>query len=281
MPSPCSLPTVPFSQLLIIGTGLLGTSIALAAKERKLVKTVIGVDCSRQHLDAALSCGAIDLAFPDIFDIASLENTLAVVCTAVSTLETQVKRVLNHAIQSENFLVTDVGSTKASLCRAVDDPRFIGSHPIAGSEQSGPTAARADLFENRVVILTPTPRHSADDLERLSGFWTALGSQVVTMTPERHDEILAITSHLPHLLSAVLASTLQESERPFTGAGYASMTRLSNGLPSLWRDILQDNAENVLTALRRFERRLTEFTALLESQDAERIEEFLEQAQKR
>ncbi len=186
---------------------------------------------------------------------------------------------VNHWNHNNALLVTDVGSTKTSLCRAIDDPRFIGSHPIAGSEQSGPGAANADLFLNRAVVLTPTACHSTSDIDRFSQFWTALGSHVSITTPERHDEMLAVTSHLPHLLSAVLASTLRQEERPFTGTGYSDMTRLSAGHPALWRDILLDNSENVLAAIKRFEKSLSNMSALLKSKDADGMEEYLKQSQ--
>ncbi len=267
-----------FSQFVIVGTGLLGTSIGLAVRERKLAETLIGVDCSRRNLEAAQGRLLFDRVHTEVEAIEPVDDVVVVVCAPVSVLSDIVRRTLKHWNANNDVLITDVGSTKASLCRAIDDPRFLGSHPIAGSEQSGPAAATANLFEQRTTILTPTSRHSDQDVAKLTQFWAALGSLAVTMTPEQHDAIVAVTSHLPHLLSVVLASTVLESERPFTGSGFAGMTRLAAGSPSLWRDILLDNSDHVLAAVQRFEQRLSELKSLLGAKDEQGVEKFLSDA---
>lgn len=264
-----------FSRFIIIGVGLLGGSLGLALRQRHPGATIFGVD--RFPNEAARQLGAVDVMLTglDSIPVAANEPTLAIVCTPVGEIRSYIHRILEHLGIGGHLLVTDVGSTKASICREIDDLRFLGSHPIAGSQRSGFEAAQANLFENRVTVLTPTARHDRTDIDRLRRFWSSLGSTVMEMDAEKHDKILAVTSHLPHLLSASLAATVTEQERPFTGTGYADMTRLAAGSPEVWRDIFLDNDENVLAALRRFQARLAEFAEILQSGDAVQLEAFL------
>ena len=266
-----------FSQFLILGVGLLGGSVGLAVKRCFPSATVIGVDRCPATLETAKRLGIVDRSLMKLDEIPFEKNEpmLAVVCTPVGAIRKNVHRLLNRYGDGRNLLVTDVGSTKASLCRDIDDLRFIGSHPIAGSQLSGPEAARHDLFQSRPTVLTPTLRHDRSEVDRLRRFWESLGSIVLEMDADRHDEILAATSHLPHLLSVALVSTVTDEQRSLTGAGYADMTRLAAGPPEVWRDILCDNGENVLSALRRFQNRLMEIATALETKDIEAVESFL------
>ena len=271
-----------FSRLVIIGVGLLGGSIGLAARKRNLADEIIGVGRSERSLESALRLGVVDTVYTDLKAISLDRNgaMIVTVCTPVGAIPENVLGALDHWKHADDLLVTDVGSTKATLCHMVDDPRFIGSHPIAGSEQSGPEAARADLFQHRTTILTPTSRNLTKNVDRLRRFWETVGSIVVEMDADRHDEILAVTSHLPHLVSVALAATLRAEERPFGGTGYADMTRLAAGPTEVWRDIFSNNRENVLLALRRFEKHLSDLSGFLESNDVEQVGAFLERVRK-
>ncbi len=269
-----------FDHLLIFGVGLLGGSLALAAKKRGIARTVLGVGRSSASLREAVKRNVIDEAcdFETVrnIDIAA-GSVLAVFCTPVDIIPRQISALAaSYPLDRfPNLLMTDVGSTKQTICRSAVDPRFLGSHPIAGSEKSGFVFADADLFEKRVTVITPRKTADVGRIKCLRGFWEAVGSRVVEMSPEKHDSMLALTSHLPHAVSAVLASLPNEAERDCTGTGFESMVRLAGGHPDIWTDILHENAENVLEAMARFRDRLAELTRILEEKDRDALCRFL------
>ncbi|MDR2756970.1 MAG: prephenate dehydrogenase/arogenate dehydrogenase family protein [Planctomycetaceae bacterium] len=270
-----------FSRLVIIGVGLLGGSIGLAAKKYGLAQTVVGVGRTQKTLDIALRNGIIDQSYllleavppPTLHD-----QILVVVCTPVADITRNILAAIQHFGYSEHLLLTDVGSTKTKQVQEISDLRFIGSHPIAGSERNGPDAADAELFQNRLTVLTPTKYHPADNITLLRRFWETLGSHVIEIDAAKHDEILAVTSHLPHVLSVILTQTVQEDERPFTGTGFAGMTRLAAGSPEIWRDILVDNSDPLLNALHRFNSQLQKLMIALQKKDTKTIEQLLHNA---
>lgn len=272
--------SIQFSHLIVVGVGLLGASIGLAVRQRGLARTVIGIGRNRSTLDIALRRQAIDIGLTDwrAVPLVPGQTTLAVVCTPVSTIPEMVGRVTALLGEAPETLITDVGSTKESICRTIADPRFIGSHPIAGSEKTGPEFGDSELFQGRTTILTPTERNRESDVERIERFWTSIGSRVVRMDARRHDEILAVTSHLPHALSATLQSVPTHEESLFSGTGFLGMTRLAAGSPEVWGDIFTENRDSLLAALCRFEDRLHELVAALEAGDKERIVRFLADA---
>ena len=274
---------VLFSRIAIIGVGLIGGSLGLALKKRQLAETIIGIGRSEERLQTALRLGVVDQVTAD-FDKNILAGTeLIVIATPVSHAPENVQQVASVV---QNALITDVGSTKKTICSRWKQTalpngcRFIGSHPIAGAEKSGVEYADADLFENRLAIITPTPSAHTQDIDRLLHFWHSLGSRTARMTPAEHDRTLARTSHLPHMLSALLAARLQTQEAPYTGTGYHSMTRLASGSPELWRDIVADNAEAVLEAIKDYEHALRDLRAKIEYGDWEGIFHFLEHAKR-
>jgi prephenate dehydrogenase len=270
-----------FSRLVIIGVGLLGGSIGLAAKKQGLAQTVIGIGRTTKTLESALRNGIVDETYLSLEAVpppTRNDHTLVVVCTPVADITRNILAAIQHLGYSGRLLLTDVGSTKAKLVQEITDLRFIGSHPIAGSERSGHNAADAGLFQNRLTVLTPTKNHSADTINLLRRFWQTLGSHVIEMDAAKHDEILAVTSHLPHVISVILTRMVQEDERPLTGTGFAGMTRLAAGSPEIWRDILLENSENLLNAFCRFDVQLRELIAALQSKDTKTIERLLHEA---
>jgi prephenate dehydrogenase len=177
-------------------------------------------------------------------------------------------------------LLTDAGSTKAAMIAKVEQAlppgkHFVGSHPLAGSEKKGVQFARADLFESRVVIITPTNRTNAEDVEAISGFWLAIGAEVLTMSPDIHDQVLAGTSHLPHLISAALAGITQKSNLPLTAGGWRDVTRIAAGDPNLWTQILLENRDHVLKSLAGFEKKVADFRSALERGDSAQLHALL------
>ena len=205
----------------IVGVGLIGGSIGLALRQRGLADNVIGIGRRQVTLRIARRVGAITHTTIDLAKGVS-EADLVIVCTSVGQIVGLVREAARHC--PEGTLLTDAGSTKQTIVAALDEGlprgcRFLGGHPIAGSEKSGPSYAQADLFDGRVAILTPTKNTRAEDFDLLENFWQGLGSVVLQMTPEEHDRALAIASHLPHMAAAALANTLSEKYFRVSGTG--------------------------------------------------------------
>ncbi len=268
--------------LAIVGVGLIGGSIGLAAKRRGLAKRVLGAGRRQASLDQALAVGAIDEGFLDL-RAAVPRAEVAVFCTPVDRIADQVLATAPRC--RPGTLLTDAGSTKAEIMRQVEGrlPQgiaFVGSHPLAGSEKRGPEHADADLFQDRLTIVTQTPKTDPAALERTTAFWRALGSQVHVMNPEEHDRALALTSHLPHLLAAALAGILPREAHDLTATGFRDTTRVASGDPALWTAIFTHNQTAVLDALRRLEERLSQFRHALEAGNWTALDDLLTQAKK-
>jgi prephenate dehydrogenase len=204
-----------------------------------------------------------------------------VVCTPVAQIADDVLRVAKAC--PEGALVTDAGSTKAEIVAAVNGRlkrgvRFVGSHPLAGSEKNGPLNASAELFDGRVVVVTPTRKTPAADLAAISDFWSGLGATVLHMSPADHDRAMAATSHVPHLVSSVLAAVTSPADRPLCATGWRDVTRVAAGDPELWRQIFLANRTNVLKSLARFEKTLSSFRTALEREDTRRLQRLLSEA---
>ena len=256
-----------FQQITIIGPGLLGASLALALKERALCRRVHAWSRRAETRAQAIQADWCDAVF-DQAGQACIGSELVVVCTPVETI---IPLLVEIAPSLESgALITDVGSTKSLICRSARGAgvNFIGSHPMAGSERTGMAHARANLFEAAACIVTPLDDAIDTEIARLIRLWEAVGMQVVTSTPERHDEIVAHISHLPHLLASSLCSYLdgQDSEwKDLAGGGLRDTTRVAAGDPTLWKQILEQNREEVLRAIDGFENELHALkTALLD-----------------
>lgn len=267
-----------FDTLAIVGVGLIGGSIGQAARRRGVARTVIGVGRDTASLERAKAAGCVDsytLHFAEAIPAADL----VVFCTPVDQIAAQVKQAALTC--KPGALLTDAGSTKAHIVRDVEafpmpaGVRFVGSHPLAGSEKRGPENASPDLFEGRLTIVTKTKETDAGALARVSDFWKALGSEVTVLDPETHDRALALTSHLPHLLAAALAGVLPPQWRPFTATGFRDTTRVAAGDPALWAAIFRQNALAMCDALQRFIDRLDEFREAMMKDDGPTLVELL------
>jgi prephenate dehydrogenase len=266
----------------IVGVGLIGGSIGLALRQRGLAKSVIGIGRRQVTLRIARRIGAVTHTTIDLAKGVA-EANLVVVCTSVGQIAEHVRKAALHC--PEGTLITDAGSAKQTIVYALDEGlprgcRFLGGHPIAGSEKSGPSYAKADLFDGRVAILTPTKNTRAEDFDLLEEFWQGLGSVVIQMSPEEHDRALAMTSHLPHVAAAALAVTLPERYFRLSGGGILDATRLAAGDPALWKQILLQNRENVLGALEQYGGKLAALHAALRDRNDAALEEFLNTAKK-
>jgi prephenate dehydrogenase len=272
----------PLKTVAIVGVGLIGGSIGLALRERKLAERIIGIGRRQESLRIARRVGAVTNTTVDL-DKGVVEADLVVVCTPVGRIVEDVRTAARHC--PEGILITDAGSTKQKIVAELNDDlprgcRFLGSHPLAGSEKTGAAFAAADLFEGRVAILTPTKNTRAEDFDFLEQFWQALGSVIVQMTPEEHDKALAVTSHLPHLAAAALTGLIPEKYFRLTGMGMLDTTRIAAGDPELWLQIFIHNRDNILTALEQYGSKLSILHAALRDGDAEEILKILTLAKK-
>jgi prephenate dehydrogenase len=261
---------VALRRLAIVGTGLIGASVGLAAK-RVGVEHVSGYDADPEALAVAAERGAVDVAAGSL--VAAVEEAeLAIVATPVARLAEDVGAVLEAGA---GVTVTDVGSTKGRLCAGVEDrSRFIGGHPVCGSEARGPGHASAELFEGATWFLTPLTETEPERYRLLHGLVASLGAVPVAIDPEAHDRLLALTSHLPHALANVVlnhAGSLRvHGHEPLAAAGGSlrDMTRIAGANPRIWIDIFMDNAGELRSALAEHRRRIEELERALDSRNA-------------
>jgi prephenate dehydrogenase len=263
--------------LTIVGVGLIGGSVGLAARRRGLAGRVLGAGRQAATLERARQLGAIDLPCLDVAD-AVRRADVAVFCTPVTLIAEQVLATAGGC--APGTLLTDAGSTKAAIVGALDGKlppgvSFVGSHPLAGSEKRGPEHADADLFEGRVTVVTPGPGGDSAAVERTVAFWRALGSRVVLMEPDEHDRALALTSHLPHLVASALAGLLPPELRDLAATGFRDTTRIAAGDPSLWTGIFLQNRAALLESLRALQAQVIEFQKALMIGDPAAIDALL------
>lgn len=275
-----------YDTVAIVGVGLIGGSIGLALRERRLAQKIVGIGRRQTSLDAARKVGAIDHGVTNLATGVS-QAQLIIVATPVDTIAERV--IQASAACPATSLITDAGSTKEVIVSACDaglasrrsGPRFVGSHPLAGDHRTGPEHSRADLFEGRTVVITPTEHTRAAAVTEVSGFWQSLGANVTSMTPERHDASLAITSHLPHLVAVALAAATPLELLSLTASGWRDTTRVAGGDPALWQAILTANRQHVLDALDLMSDTFTDLRESLEQGDNESLISILEMAAKK
>jgi prephenate dehydrogenase len=266
--------------IALVGVGLIGGSVGLAARER-LGATVAGYDSSEEALRTALDRGAVDRVCGDIGD-AVRDAEAVFVAVPVGALSASVKAAL--AAAPETCVISDVGSTKRTIVAALDDARFVGGHPLAGAETSGVQNARADLFEGATWYLTPTPTTAGILYERLHRFLRSLGARPVAIEPEVHDTILATVSHLPHVLANVMvaqaATTLAAGgERlPATGPSFRDATRVAGASSRIWTDIYLSNRDALAVGIDDTIARLQAVREALDAADAHAITDWNDSA---
>lgn len=275
-----------FEQLGLIGCGLMGGSFALALKKAGLVKRVVGYSKSPSTTERARQMGVIDVEAPSAL-LAVSGADLVLLAVPVSATEATFKAI-RHLV-NKNSLIMDVGSTKREV---VDAARrvlrdqvgvFVPAHPIAGKELSGVEHADADLYTGRQVILTPIERTLTAQLDKAQQVWTALGCHVKQMSPESHDAAYAAVSHLPHLLAFALMNAIsgQSSGKEFlslAGPGFRDFTRIAASEPSVWRDILISNREELLMQSKHFQRALHALEMAITSGDPDALESLIDSA---
>lgn len=266
-----------FDSLAVVGVGLIGGSVGLAAKARSAARRVVGIGRNPETLERAQALGAIDEFTTDpAVGVRSAE--VVVFCSPVDLIARQAREAAAYAMPGALF--TDAGSTKGTIVRALDGKlpdhvRFVGAHPLAGSEKQGVEYASADLLDGRVCVITPTANTDPRAVDRAVRFWQALGCEVKQLTPEEHDLALATTSHLPHMLAALSAGQLPTKWRPFAATGFRDTTRVAAGDPKLWNAIVRENAAALSLALEHFDERLQELRKAILNQDDDAVTDIL------
>jgi len=280
---------VQFRKITVIGVGLLGGSIGLAVKRRRLARQTAGFVRRAARLRECEKAGAVDLATMDLL-AAVWDADLVILCAPLAQMRPLAERMLPAL--KPGAIVTDVGSVKAGVVRELEiliakaGAHFVGSHPMAGAEKTGVNAARADLFVNTVCVVTPTQKTNRAALKKVRQFWMAVGSRVLELTPAAHDALVSRSSHLPHVLAATLANLVLNPAQPGVQAavcanGFRDATRIASGSPEMWRDIALANRKNLDRSLDAFVAELNKFQRALKKSDANVIAKFFETAKQR
>jgi cyclohexadieny/prephenate dehydrogenase len=251
-----------FKTISLIGVGLIGSSLARAARTFGLAERIVAVDANPAVIARVREIGIADLATTDMAE-GMKDADLVIICVPVGVNEAVAKAMAPHL--KSGATVSDVGSVKGAVVKAVqphlpDNVHFVPAHPVAGTEHSGPDAGFATLFANRWCILTPPEGTNAAAVAQLRGFWEGMGSRVEEMTPEHHDLVLAVTSHVPHLIAYNIVGTADDLQTvtqseviKFSAGGFRDFTRIAASDPTMWRDVFLNNREAVLEVLGRFQ----------------------------
>ena len=280
---------VHLRKLTIVGVGLLGGSLGLAVRERRLAGQVCGVVRRPEAVAECERLGVVDTATANLA-LGVRDADLVVLCCPLGQMEGLLRQMLPFL--SPDAVITDVGSVKGSVLRLLEPlalsvgARFIGSHPMAGSEKTGPGAARADLFQGSVCVLTPTAQSDSEALRIVGELWMAVGSRLVSLSPTQHDDLVSRSSHLPHVVAAALANYVLSPVHPpeqavLCASGFRDTTRVAGGAPELWRDIALANKHHLSRVLGVYLEDLAEFRHALDSGDTAGVEEFFVQAWRR
>ena len=280
---------VQFQKITIVGVGLLGGSIGLAVRCGKLAQEVAGFVRRAASLKDCEKAGAVDYAVTDL--LAAVSNAeLVILCTPLAQMPALAQQILPAL--KHGAIVTDVGSVKAGVVRELESiiakagAHFVGSHPMAGGEKTGVLAARADLFENAVCIVTPTKKSNATAVRKVEQFWKSLGARTLRLAAGEHDRLVSRSSHLPHVVAATLAGLVldprqSKAQAGLCATGFRDTTRIASGSPEMWRDIALANRKNLSQSVDAFVAELKRFQAALKKSDGQAVEKFFATAKAR
>jgi prephenate dehydrogenase len=280
---------VHWKKVTLAGVGLLGGSLGMDLRERRLATEVVGYVRRKASIAECLEQGAVTSATLDLAEAVKGAD-LVVLCTPIAQMEELAKQML--PVLRKGALVTDVGSVKGTVVRGLSrifnntGIHFVGSHPMAGAEKTGVSAARADLFKNAVCVVTPIGSSEAASVRKIESLWKSVGCRVLSLSPGEHDALVSRSSHLPHVLAALLTNlVLDPKARPdqqtLCANGFRDSTRIASGSPEMWRDIALANRSNLFKALGNFVRDLEKFRHVLRAGDPETLLKFFELAKQR
>jgi len=272
-----------FDRITFIGIGLIGSSLALSARKSKSVNHITVCDINQAHREKALELGLCDVATGDYIE-AVKDADLVVLCVPPGSCGDAAAAMAPGL--KKGCIVSDVGSVKQAIVQSVgvhlpDGVHFVPAHPIAGTEHSGPEAGFAELFKGRWLILTPPAGTNEDAIKKVTTLWERAGSQIELMDAQHHDMVLAITSHLPHLIAYTIVGTaddlgdhLKQEVIKFSASGFRDFTRIASSDPVMWRDVFLNNKEAVLEILQRFSEDLTFLQRAIRWGEADKLEEL-------
>jgi len=275
-------------RLCIVGVGLIGGSLARALKKANAVNEVVGAGRNIEELKKAKALGVIDQYETDI-QVAVTGCDMVVLAVPLGAMQLVLEKIA--PVLTKDMIITDVGSAKASVVTAAKNTfsnipdTFVPGHPIAGTEKSGVEASFAELYENRRVILTPLETSSSAAVSKVCAMWQACGAEVIETSVKHHDEVLAATSHLPHMLAYSLVDTLAKMDAKneifdFAAGGFRDFTRIASSDPDMWHDICLANREALVMMLNKFSGDLQLLSKAIESNDSGYIKETFKRAKK-
>ena len=268
--------------IAIVGLGLIGGSFALALKKVGFAEKIIGVDLNKQHQQEAIELGIVD----EILELeqAIKQAEMVVVAVPINAIQKVLPEILNQI--QDNTIVMDMGSTKAGICKIIQHhpkrKQFVATHPIAGTENSGPKAAFPELFLNKVAILCDVEASEKEAVKKVRKIYQSLWMNVKMMTSEAHDAHIAYVSHLSHITSFALGQTVLEEEKneeaifDMAGSGFESTVRLAKSSPDMWSPILIQNRENLLQAIDAYQTQISKIRKMIEQKNANDIHQYLE-----
>jgi cyclohexadieny/prephenate dehydrogenase len=269
-----------FNKITIIGLGLIGSSIARAIKKNHLCKSLVAHDKSKIVLKKILKLKITNHIEPNLKKSVQ-DSDLVIICTPLGTYKNIVSVIKNYL--KKTCILTDVGSAKIFVTNTVNklinkNTIWIPAHPIAGTEQSGPEAGFADLFKNRWCIITPVSKKNPNSLKKLNNFWKKIGSKVQHMSAEHHDKVMAITSHIPHLIAYNIVGTAANLEQDtksevikYSASGFRDFTRIASSDPTMWRDIALNNRKQILHMLEKFNLDLSNLKRAIIKKDGNKL----------
>jgi prephenate dehydrogenase len=268
-----------FNKVVIIGTGLIGGSLGLALKQKQIVGQIIGLSRHQKNAKLAKKLGAIDCIGSSLEVVRDAD--LVILAMPIEAIIDIVPRIAKKL--KKDCIVIDVGSTKENIVAKLSAliPNFLGCHPLAGSEKRGITNLSAGIFTGSLCIITPTVKVNKDTLNKVKLLWQKLGSRIVILTPKRHDQILALTSHLPHAVAFSLIGSIPDRFLSLSSGGLKDSTRISGSDPNLWSQVFLSNCSNLLAALSVFQIKLAALKLAIESRDKKLLTKILEAAKKK
>lgn len=269
-----------FNRVTIIGLGLIGGSLALAIKEKKLAKEIVGVSRRKSTIDKAIRSKIVDFATLDLKD-GVRDSDFVIITTPVFKIADIAKRIAPFL--KKDAVITDAGSTKKYIVSSIEKTGlkniyFIGSHPVAGSEKSGIMTADKDLFKGAYCILTETKNANPKILNKVKKFWERLGMKTKVMSPEVHDKLLSKISHLPHAVSVSLVNCVGRKGIKLAAGGFRDTTRIASGEPELWRDIFFTNRDNLIKDIGILKKELFKIETALKNNNSRDLLKMLSKA---
>ena len=274
------------SKITIIGVGLIGGSLARALKEKNLAKVIFGYGRDQSRLEGAQKSNVID-DFSTSIKEAIVDAEIIVIATPVGTFQSILRKI--QPIVSSNVIITDVGSTKTDIVNSVNDVLraksscFIPAHPIAGKEKSGFEVSDAKLFEGKKVIITPQENNLSESIKTIEKMWKSVGAEVDFMSSESHDNLLGMTSHLPHMLAFSLVNYLVDQNPTasiYAGGGFKDFSRIASGDAVMWRDICLQNKDQIISHLKGYQSTLNDLLDAIDDENTEKLDHLFTTAKK-